>query len=170
MQIAHELPHFVRRAQLSADGAGKRARRKKIQERKSDHSKLSSRKPDIHFVVGNDYKGFYEYELNERNKFKYPPYYRLTEIRAKHRDEKKLEETSLAFAKELKAVFGKRFLGPVTPVVSKVKNYFLRTMMLKIERDLSVIKRKKMLGTAMDHFKAEPENRSLIIQVDVDPL
>jgi primosomal protein N' (replication factor Y) len=126
--------------------------------------------PIINFVVENDYSGFYNYEMNERNKFKYPPYYRLTEIRVKHRDEKIVEKTAGAFAKELKDVFGKRLLGPVTPVISRVKNYYLRTLMLKIERDLSVKKIKKMLGTAMDHFKANPENRSLIIQVDVDPM
>lgn len=124
----------------------------------------------IQLVVDNNYTGFYDYELNERNKFRYPPYYRLTEIRVKHRDEKTVEKTSLAFAKELKDVFGKRVLGPVTPVVSRVKNYYLRTLMIKMERDLSVAKIKKMIGNAMDHFKANPENRSLLIQVDVDPV
>ncbi|MEO5569756.1 MAG: primosomal protein N' [Bacteroidia bacterium] len=165
------FPHFrahERSFQLMAQVSGRAGR--KFKRGKVIIQTYHPENPIIHFVVENDYKGFYEYELKERNKFKYPPYYRLTEIRVKHRDEKKLEETSLAFAKELKAVFGKRLLGPVTPVVSKVKNYFLRTMMLKIERDLSVIKIKKMLGTAMDHFKKEPENRSLVIQVDVDPL
>jgi primosomal protein N' (replication factor Y) len=165
------FPHFrahERSFQLMAQVSGRAGR--KFKRGKVIIQSYHPENPIILFVVENDYKGFYEYELNERNKFKYPPYYRLTEIRVKHRDEKKLEETSLAFAKELKAVFGKRLLGPVTPAVSKVKNYFLRTMMLKIERDLSVVKIKKMLGTAMDHFKAEPENRSLIIQVDVDPL
>lgn len=165
------FPHFrahERSFQLMAQVSGRAGR--KFKRGKVIIQSYHPENPIIQFVMENDYKGFYEYELNERNKFKYPPYYRLTEIRVKHRDEKKLEETSLAFAKELKAVFGKRVLGPVTPVVSKVKNYFLRTMMLKIERDLSVIKIKKMLGTVMDHFKAEPENRSLVIQVDVDPL
>ncbi|MEP7169565.1 MAG: primosomal protein N' [Bacteroidota bacterium] len=164
------FPHFrahEKSFQLMAQVSGRAGR--KFKRGKVIVQSYHPQNPIINFVVANDYKGFYEYELNERNKFKYPPYYRLTEIRVKHRDEKKLEATSLAFAKELKAVFGKRLLGPVTPVVSRVKNYFLRTMLLKTERDLSVIKIKKMLGTAMDHFKADPENRSLLIQVDVDP-
>ncbi|HKR07310.1 MAG TPA: primosomal protein N' [Bacteroidia bacterium] len=165
------FPHFrahEKSFQLMAQVSGRAGR--KFKRGKVIIQSYHPQNPIINFVVENDYRGFYEYELNERNKFKYPPYYRLTEIRIKHRDEKKLEITSIAFAKELKAVFGKRLLGPVTPVVSKIKNYFLRTMLLKTERNLSVIKIKKMLGTAMDHFKAEPENRSLVIQVDVDPL
>jgi len=165
------FPHFrahERSFQLMAQVSGRAGR--KFKRGKVIVQSYHPENPIIGFVVENDYEGFYNYELNERNKFKYPPYYRLTEIRVKHRDEKKLEETCAAFAKELKDVFGKRVLGPVTPLVSKVKNFYLRTMMLKIERDLSVVKLKKMLGTAMDHFKAEPENRSLVIQVDVDPL
>jgi primosomal protein N' (replication factor Y) len=165
------FPHFrahERSFQLMAQVSGRAGR--KFKRGKVIIQSYHPENPIIGFVVENNYKGFYEYELNERNKFKYPPYYRLSEIRLKHRDEKKLEQTSIAFAKELKDVFGRRVLGPVTPVVSKVKNFYLRTVMLKIERDLSVLKIKKMLGTAMDHFKADIENRSLVIQVDVDPV
>ncbi len=160
---AHERSY-----QLMAQVSGRAGR--KLKQGKVIIQTWHPQNPVFQLVVENNYKGFYEYELTERNKFKYPPFYRLTEIRVKHRDEKIVEKTSLAFAKELKEVFGKRLLGPVTPAVSKVKNYYLRTMMLKIERDLSVTKIKKMLGNAMDHFKANPENRSLLIQVDVDPV
>src|SRR4029077_14405798 len=134
------FPHFrahERSFQLMAQVSGRAGR--KFKRGKVIIQSYHPENPIIQFVVENDYKGFYEYELNERYKFKYPPYYRLTEIRVKHKDEKKLETTSIAFAKELKAVFGKRLLGPVTPVVSRVKNYFLRTMLLKTERNLSVV-------------------------------
>lgn len=159
---------YERSFQLMAQVSGRAGR--KFKQGKVVIQTYHPENPVIQFVVENNYKEYYNYELNERMKFKYPPYFRLTEIRLKHRDEKLIEQIALAFTNDLKDAFGKRVYGPVTPVISKVKNYYLRTLLVKTERDLSTAKIKKMLSSAMDHFKANPENRSLLIQVDVDPL
>ena len=42
--------------------------------------------------------------------------------------------------------------------------------MIKLEKTISVNEVKKSLQTALEEFKKRPENRQLIIQVDVDPL
>ncbi|MBL0341924.1 MAG: primosomal protein N' [Bacteroidetes bacterium] len=63
--------------------------------------------PLLQHVIHNDYSGFYRYEMEERQKYIYPPYYRLIELRLKHRDEKVLEELSKEFARELKQVLVK---------------------------------------------------------------
>jgi primosomal protein N' (replication factor Y) len=73
-------------------------------------------------------------------------------------------------AKSLKAGFGKRVLGPTTPTVTRIRNFYLRTILLKVEKTLSVVEVKKKLVNAIDHFKKEPQNRQLIIHIDVDPI
>ena len=124
----------------------------------------------LSYVLKHDFRGFYQHELIERYKFSYPPYFRLIEIRLKHKDEKEIDRASNAFVKDLKLVFGNRVLGPTMPTVIRVRNLFLRNVLIKLEKQLSVAEVKRNLALAIDKFKANPDNRRLIIQIDVDPM
>ena len=124
----------------------------------------------LSYVLKHDFRGFYQHELIERYKFSYPPYFRLIEIRLKHKDEKEIDRASNAFVKDLKLVFGNRVLGPTMPTVIRVRNLFLRNVLIKLEKQLSVAEVKRNLALAIDKFKANPINRRLIIQIDVDPM
>jgi len=126
--------------------------------------------PVLHYMMNNDYTGFYRYELAERQRFVYPPFCRLIQLRLKHKDDKLLEELTKDFTRELKSAFGKRVLGPVSPPVARIRNYYIRHILLKIEKSLSDQKIKQMLTHVTDRFLSHPENRSLFIQVDVDPV
>ncbi len=126
--------------------------------------------PVLSFVERHDYPGFYMHELNERYKFSYPPYFRLIEIRVKHRDETQLDRMSNELSLILRSLFGKRVLGPTTPSVNRIRNYFLRHLLIKLEKTLSVKEVKTKLSQALEAYRKKPENRQLIIQVDVDPL
>ena len=126
--------------------------------------------PVLSFVEKHDYPGFYMHELNERYKFSYPPYFRLIEIRVKHRDETQLDRMSNELSLILRSLFGKRVLGPTTPSVNRIRNYFLRHLLIKLEKTLSVKEVKTKLSQALEAYRKKPENRQLIIQVDVDPL
>ena len=88
----------------------------------------------------------------------------------KHRDEKKADQLSKELTTELKKMFANRVLGPTIPYVNRVRNFYLRQLMIKLEKTISVNEVKKSLQTALEEFKKRPENRQLIIQVDVDPL
>ena len=126
--------------------------------------------PVLAYVLKHDFKGFYMHELAERHRFFYPPYCRLIEIRLKHRDEKKADQLSKELTTELKKMFSNRVLGPTIPYVNRVRNFYLRQLMIKLEKTISVNEVKKSLQSALEEFKKRPENRQLIIQVDVDPL
>lgn len=144
--------------------AGRRSKRGKvlIQTYQIGH-------PILQFLINNDYRGFYNYELAEREKFNYPPFCRLISLRLKLRDEKHLDELAKEFTKVLKSVFGKRVLGPVAPNVSRIRNLYIRNVLIKVEKGLSDHKVKQMITSVTDRFLSHPENRSLIIHIDVDP-
>lgn len=126
--------------------------------------------PVLSYVLKHDFQGFYFHELNERHRFHYPPYHRLIEIRLKHKDERQLERMASQLVMALKKTFGNRVLGPTSPYVSRVRNYHLRHLMIKVEKSLAMSDVKKRLMTALDDYRRNPENRSLIVLVDVDPL
>jgi len=125
--------------------------------------------PVIQFVLKNDYEGFYHAELEERRKFGYPPFYRIIEFTLKHRDEKKLEAIAVNLHKDLKSEFGSRVMGPVQPVISRIKNLHIRMVLLKVEKKAPLQASYKLIHKALDFFKQEQLNRSAILHMDVDP-
>ncbi|MBN2614601.1 MAG: primosomal protein N' [Bacteroidales bacterium] len=125
--------------------------------------------PVIRDVVDHDYKRMYLRELTERQKFHYPPYYRLVMVRMKHKRYEVLNEAAEALAKDMRIRFDRRVYGPEYPMVSRVKNWYIKQILLKIPRDHHLGEEKAALKTILDHFKSLSPYKSVRIQLDVDP-
>lgn len=126
--------------------------------------------PIIQDVIENNYSSFYESEVNERSRFRYPPFYRLIELRLKHKDERVLDVLAKSLIKLLRGKLGKRVHGPVIPIIPRIKNLYIRTVLIKIENKASHKKAQALIHEAIDIFKEQKDNRTLIIQMDVDPM
>ena len=155
--------------QLIAQVSGRAGRKNKrgkviIQTSSPDH-------PIIHHVVKNDYVGMYKEQIEERKKFSYPPFTRLIEITLSQKNQEDLDAVSPDLAIELKKRFGKeRVLGPEYPIVSKVNNYYLKTILLKVEKEKYSQKVKAMVTDAMNEFYHKgKEYKNTRIKIDVDP-
>jgi primosomal protein N' (replication factor Y) len=112
----------------------------------------------------------YNDELEQRKKFKYPPFQRLIHFTMKHRDRDKLNEGAREFVQALKAKFGERVLGPDFPVISRIKNQYIKNAMLKVEREISVKKTRELIMEVKNNFEALSEFKSVKITIDVDPM
>ena len=127
------------------------------------------RHPVILDVVNHDYKAMYEQQLIDRRKFKYPPFYRLVVVKIRHRDQNILNKASDELAKRLRLQFGNRVLGPEYPMVSRIMNYYLKQIMIKIERSASQTEMKKKLMQEIMEFSKRKEFSPLRLVMDVDP-
>lgn len=159
---------FERSFQLMTQVAGRAGRKKKrgtvvIQTHDPDHWV-------IQFVVEHNYMGLYKHEKIERKNFLYPPFYKITSLTLKHKDPNKLEVMAAELADSLKQVFGERILGPESPSVGRIQNYYLSVIRLKTERKASNNKVKALLKEKIDAFYAHPYNKSVRLDIDVDPL
>lgn len=126
--------------------------------------------PVIHFVVNHDLQSFYIQELFERKKFHYPPYVRLIKIQFLHTRLPVLEDAIELFCKQLKALYGKRILGPAEPNLSKIKGYFVRELLIKIEKESSRITTiKSEILQKIQELKSKSGMSTLRIHIDVDP-
>lgn len=125
--------------------------------------------PVILDVVGHDYKAMYEQQLVDRRKFKYPPFYRLVMVKVKHRDPLVLKKASDELAMQLRKLFGNRVLGPEYPLVSRIMNYYIKQILVKIERSASQAEMKKILMKEMEDFGRRKEFGALRLVIDVDP-
>ncbi len=159
---AHE-----RSFQLMAQVSGRSGRKYKqgkviIQAWQPDH-------PIIRDVVNHDYRSMFDQQLTERQRFKYPPFYRLIIIRLKHKKANLLHEAAELFAIELRKKFGNRVLGPEYPLVGRVRNYYIKHIIIKSPRNENTKKVKEGIFNVFEGFRTRAGYKSVIVQFDVDP-
>jgi primosomal protein N' (replication factor Y) (superfamily II helicase) len=159
---------WERSFQLMAQVAGRAGRRSKqgrviIQTFNPQH-------PVIEQVVANDFIGLYQQQINERQEFHYPPFFRLIRLTLKSRDENLLVLAAQHLADQLRAHFGARVLGPEFPAVAKVRDEYLKNIMLKIEREANSIKVKSIISKELLNMRAHPDFKKVRVVADVDPM
>ena len=125
--------------------------------------------PVLQDVLRNDFRGLYNKQMATRRQFGYPPFYRLVTIRLKHKDDRKLNPAAAALASQLRPLFKQDLLGPEYPMVSRVKNLFIKQMMVKFKREHNAQQVKELIMEQVRLFQQQPEFKSVIVQLDVDP-
>ncbi|MCQ2302482.1 MAG: primosomal protein N' [Bacteroidales bacterium] len=126
--------------------------------------------PVLQDVLRNDFKGLYDKQMIIRNQFGYPPFYRLILIRLKHKDYQKLNPAAAELASQLRAIFKHDLLGPEYPVVSRVKNLYIKQMLVKFRREHNAQYIKNLIAEQIHLFQQNVEYKAVQIQIDVDPM
>jgi primosomal protein N' (replication factor Y) len=152
---------------LMSQVAGRAGRREKpgkvvIQSYKPDHWVIRK-------VMEHDFKALYAVEIADRERFAYPPFYRLIAFSVRHKENDKAHQASVLLANGLKQHFGDRVLGPEAPYVSRINNIYLMNVMLKFERSASPYKVKLKVAEVIKSVMQEGELGGLRVVVDVDP-
>lgn len=150
-----------------AQVAGRAGRRDKqgkvcIQAYDADHRIIKQ-------VVDNNYLEMYKDEITERKQFQYPPFTRLIFINMKHKDSNILNGASARFAAMLRTQLGTRVLGPEQPLVSRIRNYYIKQLIIKSDKATAIQKVKAVLKQTITDFNTENTFKGVIIQIDVDP-
>jgi primosomal protein N' (replication factor Y) len=122
----------------------------------------------IQQVTHNDYLGMYQEQLYERKIYFYPPYYRLIKITLKHRDFEKLKEGSMWLYQVMSQNLNVPVLGPEEPGISRIRNEYLRVILIKIpqKENLGMVKNK--VSKMLNSFEAVALYRSIKTIVNVD--
>ena len=159
---------FERSYQLMAQVSGRAGRKNKqgkviIQTRNPKH-------PVINFVIENNYEGMYRHQIAERQIFNYPPFSRLLKISLKHKEPEPLNLAAYELAGKLKKVFPKQVLGPEYPVVSRIKNYFIKEILIKLSRDKNLARNKEHISEIIKDFMKTTSNKQIRVITDVDPM
>lgn len=122
----------------------------------------------IQKVIANDYFSMYNQELQERKAFEYPPFYRLIKITLRHRDFEKLQDGSLWLYQSLKNTLRLTVLGPEEPPISRVRNQYIRTILIKIPARHNLKTIKAIITKNLNSFDAIAQYRAIKISVNVD--
>lgn len=158
---------YERAFQLMAQVAGRAGRKNKqglvVLQTKSPENPL------IHQIMANDYTRLYQEQMEERNLFKYPPFYRLIYVYLKHRKEDILSQAADLMAAHLRQGMGERILGPDKPPVARIQSLFIRKIVIKIEQEASMSKVRRYLTQVQRTLIEDERFRSLMVYYDVDP-
>ena len=122
----------------------------------------------IQQVTKNDYVGMYNEQLYERQIYKYPPYFKLVKLTLKHRDFDKLKQGSMWLYQVMQQNLPMPVLGPEEPPISRIRNEYIRTIMVKIPMNISVGNTKKTIQKMLNSFEAVPSYRSIRVIANVD--
>jgi len=159
---------YERAFQLLAQVSGRAGRKESqgsvvIQTSDPDH-------PVLQWVVQDDYIKMYHDQLDERKRFKYPPFYRLIQMTLKHRNKPSLNKAAALMAQTLRKNFHDRILGPEFPLISKVQRWYLKVIYIKLERNLSLTETKQHLNHQLTQMESSPYFKGVQIVIDVDPM
>lgn len=155
---------FQLMAQVSGRAGRKNKRGKVIIQTYNPHHAV------IRYVIDNSYDLMFRSQLQERQQFKYPPFYRLIELQLQHKDAAVVNEAAAELAALLRRRLGQRILGPEFPVVSRIKNYFLKNILIKLEKNDHTHQLKQSIAAAIDHFKTTSAHKAARVVVNVDPV
>ena len=158
---AHE-----RSFQLLTQVAGRAGRTKKrgkviIQSYNPNHRILQQ-------VTTNDYLGMFQEQIYEREQYKYPPINRIIKITFKHKDYNKLNDAAEWFAKSLRNSFGGNVLGPEYPPVARIRNQYIKNVIVKIGENYSLVKTKNSIKRIEKSFNAISYYRGVRVIYNVD--
>lgn len=159
---AHE-----RSFQLMEQVSGRAGRRQK-------HGKvvIQTSDPDnkiIRLMLKHDYLNMYKIQIGERSTFNYPPFCRMIQINLKHKDRASLNNFADVLGSDLRTSFGKRVLGPEYPIISRIQLWYIKTILIKIEKEKPLIRAKEMIREAIARLEEVRGGGALRIAIDVDP-
>jgi len=126
--------------------------------------------PILQWVIEDNYPEMYKQQIQDRYTYKYPPFYRLIEVSLRHKDAEVLNRAANVLAGMLKPFFGKMMLGPEYPMVMRVRNLYIKNLILKTGKRNEAAQLKFETARQIEKFLELPDFKSVRVQLDVDPM
>jgi primosomal protein N' (replication factor Y) len=124
----------------------------------------------IQEVLNQRYEYLYANEVIERERFGYPPHTRLIKLTIKHRDYKICEEAAFALQRLLYKRFGQQLIGPESPYVGRIRNLFIKEILVKIPKSSPYLSNlKHFISECIQLIQQEKQFKSALFAADVDP-
>ncbi len=126
--------------------------------------------PVLLFVQQHDFKRFYDFEIENRKNFFYPPFSRLIKIILKHKIKEIVTEAADRLGDALKKDMNDFVVGPAVPVVNRIRSLYLMDILIKLPKDAMLNQYKKVIANNFNLIHADKKFRSVLIIADVDPM
>ncbi|RKR05968.1 replication restart DNA helicase PriA [Flavobacterium sp. 90] len=157
---------FERSFQMMTQVAGRAGRAEKqgkvvIQTYNPNHNTIQQ-------VTMHNYIGMYKEQLYDRQIYRYPPYFRIIKLTLKHREFEKLKEGSMWLYQVLSQNLNMPVLGPEEPAINRIRNEYIRTILIKIPQNVNLGGTKKTIQKMLNSFEAVAQYRAIKVITNVD--
>ena len=157
---------FERSFQMLTQVAGRAGRSEKqgkviVQTYKPNHNTIQQ-------VTNNDYIEMYKEQLYDRQIYKYPPYFRIIKVTLKQRDYEKLKVGAMWLYQVMSQNLNMPVLGPEEPLISRIRNEYIRTIIIKIPQNIAIGNTKNTIQKMLNSFEAVAQFRSIKVILNVD--
>ena len=124
----------------------------------------------LELIKNHDFLSFYHFEMQEREKYHYPPFARMIHLLVRSKDKKITHEAANQLSELLKKELGQpRVLGPQEPLINKIRDKYLMDVFLKFERKYNTAAVKEIVDKAKLSLITNKELKGIEIIADVDP-
>lgn len=125
--------------------------------------------PVLKFVQEHDYKKMYDFEINNRQQFFYPPYSRTIQVTLKHKIKEVVDEAAERLGTALKHDMPGFVMGPAAPVVNRVRNQYRMELLIKLPLDMKQIQRyKQLIRNQFNLLLTQQQFKGVVMIADVD--
>jgi primosomal protein N' (replication factor Y) len=126
--------------------------------------------PVLNFIKNHNYKAFYNFEIESRKLYNYPPFTRLIKIIFKHKNKSIAEEAATIFKQLLSTQFKAYINGPSVPVIEKIRNLYIWELLIKLPKNNTVVQQcKQSIIQNTKNLKTQQPFKSIQVVIDVDP-
>lgn len=127
--------------------------------------------PVLQFVQQHNYQALYQFEIENRQQFHYPPFTRLIQVIFKHKDKHIAEEAANIMQQGLSNLFGAYLNGPSQPIVDRIRNQYIWEILLKLPKDSRTVNNcKRAIHQQMIIIQTNKRYRSVHIIPNTDPI
>ncbi|MDZ4158359.1 MAG: primosomal protein N' [Anaerolineaceae bacterium] len=119
--------------------------------------------PVIQAAAGHDFESFYHWELDQRRRLKYPPFYRLARLEYRHRQEERAAQTAADMALKLQQWMqegnhtASELIGPTPCYFKRVKGFYRWQIALRSPDPLAILR-----GQSLEEWRVEIDPVSLL--------
>jgi primosomal protein N' (replication factor Y) len=129
----------------------------------------NTKHPVLQFVQQHNYEDLYNFEIENRKNFFYPPFARIIQIICKHKEKHLADEAANILSQFLTTNYSSYLSGPAEPVVNRVRNQYLMELLLKLPKDAQLIRQcKRDILQQVAIIQSNKRYRSVSFIPDVD--
>lgn len=127
--------------------------------------------PVLQFVKEHNYAALYDFEIENRKNFFYPPFSRIIQVIVRHRDKTIAEEAASKLVQALSGNYFEYITGPSEPLINRIRNQYIFEIMLKLPKEnFSLVKCKNFIALQSGIIQSQKRYRSVMFVPNVDPM
>ena len=118
----------------------------------------------------SDIQTLYDWEIQERLKFNYPPFTRVIKLTVKHPKQEIAQKAAIILADGLKPSLKDQVLGPESPFITRIRNFYIYQILIKYDpHSVSGLKLKAFVYDLMIKIRTSKDFKQVYVTPDVDP-